>query len=148
MDRFLWIAVFGLAGCAEGPIFGGGDTPEVAPVAVEAAPVLEPSEGAADDGAPAAAADGAAAVDTAAESGNALGQETVALGDPSEGGLWLKTALVSAETQGVATAQNGESVPVLLRPLDGAGGAQISLQALQSLGLPLTGLSPVTVSRG
>ncbi|MEM8849828.1 MAG: hypothetical protein AAGE03_07310 [Pseudomonadota bacterium] len=78
----------------------------------------------------------------------ALGQETVALGDPSEGGLWLKTGLVQAETQGVVTAQNGESVPVLLRPLDGAGGAQISLQALQALGLPLTGLSPVTVSRG
>ncbi|WP_308917924.1 hypothetical protein [Jannaschia sp. LMIT008] len=76
-----------------------------------------------------------------------LGTETVALGDPAEPGLWVKTDLVSAEVAGKATAAGGTGIALTLRPLGGAGGAQISLSALQALGLPLAGLHPVTLAR-
>ncbi|KIT14332.1 hypothetical protein [Jannaschia aquimarina] len=79
-------------------------------------------------------------------SGGALGSATVALGDPADAGLWVKTDLVSSETAGTVTAADGTSVAVTLRPLGGAGGAQISLSALQALGLPLAGLHPVTLA--
>lgn len=85
-----------------------------------------------------------AAAETSA--GGDLGAETVSLGDPGDPGLWVKTDLVSAETPGVVTAADGSKVTVTLRPLGGSGGAQISLSALQALGLPLAGLHPVTVS--
>ncbi len=75
-----------------------------------------------------------------------LGRETVSLGDPTDLGLWVKTGLVSSNTPGTVTAANGETVAVTLRPLDGAGGAQISLPALQALGLPPAGLFPVTLA--
>lgn len=85
----------------------------------------------------------AEAASTSAE----LGSETVGLGDPGETGLWVKTGLVTSETPGTVTTASGESVAVTLRPLGGAGGAQISLSALQALGLPLVGLHPVTLKR-
>ncbi|UWQ21206.1 hypothetical protein [Jannaschia sp. W003] len=78
---------------------------------------------------------------------SALGAETVSLGDPADAGLWVKTGLVSSETSGTVTASSGEKIAVTLRPLGGAGGAQISLSALQGLGLPLAGLHPVTLAR-
>lgn len=72
----------------------------------------------------------------------------VALGDPSDPGLWVKTALVGADTPGRVVTANGRTLDVTLRPQpQGAdGGAQISLAALQALRLPLTALTPVTVS--
>lgn len=84
--------------------------------------------------------------DVAAAAGP-LGTATVTLGDPAEAGLWVKTSLVSAETTGTVTAENGEAITVTLRPLGGAGGDQISLSALQALGLQIVGLHRVTLSR-
>ena len=89
----------------------------------------------------------ARAVAAAAPAGGTLGEETVALGDPTDAGLWVKTGLVTAEVAGTVRTAGGEAVAVTLRPLGGAGGAQISLSALQALGLPLAGLHPVTVAR-
>lgn len=89
-----------------------------------------------------------AAAATAAVSGaGPLGETVVSLGDPADGGLWVKTTLVSSDTPGTVTASSGEAVAVTLRPLPGEGGAQISLSALQALGLPLVGLHPVTLAR-
>ena len=58
----------------------------------------------------------------------------------------MKTALVTAETPGTVRTSDGEAIAVTLRPLGGAGGAQISLSALRALGLPLVGLHPVTLA--
>ena len=83
----------------------------------------------------------------AADAGAALGTETVSLGSPTEPGLWVKTALVSEDTPGTVRTGGGDAVAVTLRPLEGAGGAQISLSALQALGLPLAGLHPLALAR-
>jgi hypothetical protein len=91
--------------------------------------------------------DAARATAASAPSAGVLGVETVTLGDPLDAGLWIKTALVDAEAPGTVRTASGEAVAVTLRPLDGAGGAQISLSALQALGLPLAGLHPVTLAR-
>jgi len=72
---------------------------------------------------------------------------TVALGDPADPGLWVKSDLVSTERWGTVRSGDGEAIAVTLRPIgSGAGGAQISLPALRALGLPITGLHPVTLS--
>ncbi len=83
----------------------------------------------------------------AAPGGGALGTVTVALGDPTDGGLWVKSELVASDTPGTVRTGNGEAIAVTLRPLGGAGGPQISLSALQALGLPLGGLHSVTLAR-
>ena len=76
-----------------------------------------------------------------------LGEVVVALGDPTQSGLWVKTSLVSEKTPGRITTQAGETLTVDLLPLgDGDGGAQISLQALQAMSLPLAGLTTVKLS--
>jgi hypothetical protein len=89
----------------------------------------------------------ARAAAAAAPAGGVLGRETVALGDPADPGLWVKTGLVAEAGTGTVRSSGGEAIAVALRPLDTDGGAQISLSALQALGLPLTGLHPVTVAR-
>ncbi|SDZ26989.1 hypothetical protein SAMN05444004_10929 [Jannaschia faecimaris] len=82
-----------------------------------------------------------------APAGGELGMVTVSLGSPSEPGLWVKSALVTEDTPGTVRTGDGDAIAVTLRPLGGAGGAQISLSALQALGLPLAGLFPVTLAR-
>ena len=77
----------------------------------------------------------------------ALGPDTVSLGDPTDPGLWVKTSKVAADTPGTVTTGGGAAVAVTLRPLAGTGGAQISLSALQALGLPLAGLHAVVLAR-
>lgn len=155
-----------LMGCAEGGLFAGvGQAPEPAapePVPVErpeATPVVAPS-GNTVVAPPRAVTSTVGALDTLSEAekaearneaensaGRALGEVTVSLGNPADTGLWVKTALVSEEVPGTVTTASGESVAVALRPLDGSGGAQISLSALQALGLSLAGLHTVTLAR-
>ncbi|UWQ16287.1 hypothetical protein [Jannaschia sp. M317] len=90
--------------------------------------------------------DAARATAAAAPAGGALGTVTVALGDPVEPGLWVKSALVTAEQPGTVRTGGGEAIAVTLKPLGGAGGPQISLAAMRALGLPLTGLHSVTLA--
>lgn len=86
--------------------------------------------------------------DTPAAPQPSSAQVVVALGDPSEPGLWIKTAIVSADRPGRVVTGNGRTLDVTLRPqAQGAGGgAQISLAAMQALRLPLTALTDVTIS--
>ena len=76
-----------------------------------------------------------------------LGVTIVSLGAPNEAGLWLKTPLVNAPARG-RLVHGGKSVDVQLVPIEGASGAgsRISLQAMQALGIPFTGLAEVAVS--
>ena len=88
-----------------------------------------------------------AAVAAPAEAGaRELGTTIASLGSPTDPGIWMKTPLVSAVTQG-RVEYNGKSVNVELRPSGGAAGSgsQISLAAMRLLEAPLTGLPEVTV---
>ncbi|MDO5658934.1 MAG: hypothetical protein Q4G36_11515 [Paracoccus sp. (in: a-proteobacteria)] len=77
-----------------------------------------------------------------------LGSTVASLGDPTDAGFWLKTPLVSATTPGRITYR-GKSANVELRPLSGpaSGGSQISLPAMQLLGIGLTDLPEIEVFR-
>ncbi len=77
----------------------------------------------------------------------ALGNTVASLGSPSETGLWLKTPLVAKTRPGVVRWQ-GKSASVTLIPIVGESGAgsRLSLQAMQTLGIPLTDLAEVQVS--
>ena len=91
----------------------------------------------------------AAATAAPAEQGRVLGRTVVSLGSPTEPGLWLKTPLVDAETQGRVTVPGTErSSLVTLLPLDGpaTAGSQMSLAAMRLIGLTLTDLTEVEVS--
>ena len=72
-----------------------------------------------------------------------LGSVVVALGAPSEQGIWLSSSLIKAAAQGRIVTAAGKSLAVELRP--GTGGALLSLAAFQALGLSLTELPEVTV---
>lgn len=72
-----------------------------------------------------------------------LGKTTVALGSPTEPGLWLKSALVKQPGKGQVVTAAGTSVAVDLIP--GTGGALLSLGAYRALGLALTDLPEVTI---
>lgn len=80
-----------------------------------------------------------------------LGTTIASLGDPSQPGFWVKTPLVQSETQGrIVNPANGKSAKVRLIPLGGAagGGSQVSLPALQLLGVSLTDLPAIEVFAG
>jgi hypothetical protein len=97
--------------------------------------IINPDE----DGGPAAAAP---------PSDGRLGNTIATLGDPGEGGFWLKTPLVSSAQSGrVVYVASGRSVQVELRPLNGpsGGGSQISMQAMRLLDAPLTGFPELVV---
>lgn len=88
----------------------------------------------------------AAATAPPASAGQALGEQTASLGDPTDPGIWMRTALVSERRSGrVEVAGTGSSATVELIPLDGEGGAQLSLSAMRLLQIPLTDLPTVTV---
>ena len=77
-----------------------------------------------------------------------LGETIVALGLLDRGGLWLRTPLVTAEVKGrVYYDKTGTAANVLLLPLQGenTAGSQLSLAAMQVLGIPLTELAKVQV---
>lgn len=78
-----------------------------------------------------------------------LGTTVGSLGNPSEGGFWIKTPLVRETAMGrIVNPATGKSAKVELRPLTGGGsGSQVSLPALQLLGVPLTDLPTLEVYR-
>jgi hypothetical protein len=77
-----------------------------------------------------------------------LGTTIASLGDPTEQGFWLRTPLVSEETQGAVETAGGAVVQVKLIPIDGpvSAGSRISLAAMRALDLGLTDLATLTVS--
>ncbi|WP_246448760.1 hypothetical protein [Paracoccus amoyensis] len=78
-----------------------------------------------------------------------LGTTVASLGNPSEGGFWIKTPLVKERGIGrIVNPANGKSAKVDLIPLEGAGtGSQVSLPAMQLLGISLTDLPTIEVYR-
>ena len=80
--------------------------------------------------------------------GAELGRTTATLGSPTEPGIWLKTPLVTAVTQGRIRYQS-RTINVELRPSGGAAGSgsQISLAAMRLIEAPLTGIVDLTVLR-
>jgi len=76
-----------------------------------------------------------------------LGETLAGLGAPAERGLWLATGLVANLQQGRIEAPSGGTLVVELRPTGAApsAGSQISLQAMQALGLPLGQLATLRV---
>lgn len=79
-----------------------------------------------------------------------LGTTIASLGDPTEPGFWIKTPLVKARAVGrIVNPANGKSAKVDLIPLDGAAsaGSQVSLPALQLIGVSLTDLPEIEVYR-
>lgn len=88
----------------------------------------------------------AAAAATPAGAEQKLGNTVASLGNPAEGGFWIKTPLV--ETRGIGrivNPANGKSAKVDLIPLEGGSGSQVSLPALQLLGISLTDLPTIEV---
>jgi hypothetical protein len=144
-----------LAACAQSP-FARREAPAPTPTVASAPatvtpPTAPPPEAAASpaalDTVSEAEKEAARAAAQAEPAGGPLGEATVALGDPADPGLWVKTSLVDAERAGTVRTGGGEAIAVTLRPIGaGDGGDQISLAALRALGLPLTGLHPVTIS--
>lgn len=151
-----------LAGCTEGTMLAG--RPDAAPTAPQATPE-QVAAAAAITRAPAprpAARASAAQLDTttpeqraeaakpAAAAETKLGTTVASLGNPSEGGFWIKTPLVKARGTGrIVDPATGKSAKVDLIPLDGpaSGGSQVSLPALQLLGVSLTDLPTLEVYR-
>jgi len=133
-----------LSACGLTMPFGRDDGPADPPITVTEEPgddVLHPrartpaEAPAAQHDAPAPAADGF------------LGETLAGLGAPGDRGLWVSTGLVAAARAGRVVTAAGQSLGVELRPSGTAPGAgsQISLQAMQALGLPLSGLASLRV---
>ena len=79
-----------------------------------------------------------------------LGTTVASLGDPTQPGFWIKTPLVSAAGKGrIVNPANGKSANVEMLPLPGpaSGGSQVSLPALQLIGVSLTDLPRIEVYR-
>ena len=74
------------------------------------------------------------------------GTTVAGLGDPGIPGLWLETSLVSQAGAGRVRAANGSSVVLTLKPLQGAGGSNLSIEAMRALGVPLTELVELSVT--
>ena len=77
-----------------------------------------------------------------------LGTTIVSLGLLDRDGLWMKTPLVKSEAPGrVVYEKTGSSANVVLLPLDAEPGAgsQLSLSAMQVMGIPLADLAQVRV---
>ena len=148
MKRFIPIAFLGLAACAEGPAFlqpaANVTTPETSVVT----PPPPPDARTKDAFDTTTEEERAAAVATPEPAGErALGTTVATLGSPTEPGIWMETPLVSAVTQGRVVAENGKSVSLELRPIDGpaTAGSRISLPALRLLEVGLAGLHTLTV---
>ncbi len=158
MTRFTPLAVLAfLAACAQvtdgpgGPAPDTAEPPPAAPeelAAVVRAPPPRSGANTVDSLDTTTEAQRAAATAAPAREGERLGEETVSLGDPTDPGLWIRTPLVSSRQAGrVAVAGTGRSATLELIPLEGEGGAQLSLAAFRLLEVPLTELPTVTVFR-
>lgn len=141
--------VLSVSGCADlgslGTIWPKKDkTPEVLE-----APVVEAVDAAAKEGAEATAEAVPTPVEPAVAkpaSKGVLGI-TIATLDASAPGVWLKTPLVSKQQAG-QLAFGSKTVNATLIPVDGptTGGSFISLEAMRSLGAPLTGFPEIKVT--
>lgn len=79
-----------------------------------------------------------------------LGTTVASLGDPTNPGFWVKTPLVKENAKGrIVNPASGKSAKVDLIPLSGpaSGGSQVSLPALQLIGVSLTDLPEIEVYR-
>ena len=147
------IALFLLSACSNLP-FGTGTTGKDALTATGQRPQARPMS----DGikAPPAGARTVAALDTttAAQKAaalappkpageRALGKTAVALGNVTEPGFWLRSALVKTPGSGRVVTAKGAEIAVDLIP--GTGAAQLSLSAFRALSLPLTDLPEVSI---
>lgn len=90
-----------------------------------------------------------AAASVAPVDAKVLGTTVASLGDPTEQGFWLRTPLVSAQTEGAVETEGGAVVQVKLIPIDGpaSAGSRISLSAMRALNLGLTDLATLIVSK-
>lgn len=80
--------------------------------------------------------------------GQELGSVVATLGDPSQPGFWVETALVTAPGMGrITLLETGQSVEVELRPITD-GSARVSLAAWRLLEVPLTDLAEIAVFAG
>ncbi|MGR3468009.1 MAG: hypothetical protein ACU0CI_09025 [Shimia sp.] len=80
-----------------------------------------------------------------------IGATIVSLGNPAEPGLWVRTPLVDARRPGRARVPGtSDGIDVTLIPIEGAdtAGSRMSLQAMQALGLDITGLPTVELLPG
>ncbi|WP_304617611.1 hypothetical protein [Paracoccus sp. (in: a-proteobacteria)] len=91
----------------------------------------------------------AAAARPAERTETRLGTTVGSLGNPSEAGFWIRTPLVTERAMGrIVNPANGKSAQVELIPLtSGGSGSQVSLSAMQLLGVPLTDLPRLEVYR-
>ena len=130
-----------LAGCA-----ALSERPDPAPEAPEPPPVQTTG---AEDMAPAPRPDEAPATAVPAATGpSVLGRTVASLGDPTQGGAWLATGLVSAPAPGrVTDLGTGAQAVVELRPSAAGSGGRLSVAGFQALGLPLTALPDLEVAR-
>lgn len=117
--------------------------------AITRAPAPRPAARASADQLDTTTAEQKAAAAKAPETGETkLGNTVASLGDPTEGGFWIKTPLVKARGVGrIRNPENGKSAKVDLIPLDGpaSAGSQVSLPALQLIGISLTDLPTIEV---
>ncbi len=144
----LILSVLALGGCeATRGLFGGGGDEAVLPAAapIEASEI-EPLDSFETEEPPIGSAVPDATLPPPVGSGSALGTTVISLGDPSLGGMWLKTPLVKSERPG-QVRYRGVVVAVTLQPLDAepGSGSQISVRAMQALGASLTDLVEVSV---
>lgn len=133
-------AALALAACGEG---AGQSAERPAPT-----PVVAAAGGTAGQTAGTVAPGSEAAPATAPAAGARLGTTIASLGAAGEGGLWLKTPLVKAQTRGrVVNTENGRSAEVTLIPLAGpaGGGSQASIATMQAVGAGLTDLPELEV---
>ncbi len=147
--RVVFAGLF-LFGCGGGDgMFSRGKTPEppavivVQPNTTVIRPKLRPAGNIADT-----TAGGAAKPMPVPRPEQDLGETIVGLGLLDRGGLWLRTPLVATEVKGrVVYLKTGASANVLLLPLPGesGSGSQLSLAAMQVLGIPLAELAKVQV---
>lgn len=149
------VALIATAACSFN-LPGGGVDPDAGPVAqTPDETTLRPrARGLADLLRPRARPGNGAAASSGGTVTSANGQETrlgttiASLGDPAQGGMWVKTALVTRQGPGrVVWKDNGNAAEVTLIPIEGdpSAGSRISLDAMRALGVPLTALPELLV---
>lgn len=145
-----------LSACGDKPgLFSRPDAPETSVAATGPyagiRPGARPGDGLDDGvraGAPQTEAEITPAAQPAAPTTGPLGTTVASLGNAAEPGMWLKTPLVQSEGPG-KVSYGGKTVEARLIPISGpsTAGSRASLQLMQALGAPLTGLPEFSVSR-
>lgn len=150
MNRLLILPILALAACdmpaVDAPV--AEDTTVIPAMTLPPPPAPPRSARTADQFDTTSAAERQAATQVSAAATAELGRTTATLGSPTEPGIWLKTPLVTAVTQGRIRYQS-RTINVELRPSGGAAGSgsQISLAAMRLIEAPLTGIIDLTVLR-